>query len=352
MVQDVSAISHSLKDYLRSIFVIKQGGKMKKYALVMVLGGILIFSVIENVFAEETVGCPHAVGKGKFKIRGKAAYIQASKCYSDEVWKALHSSSPYSLDYDKMVDLPDGWHLRKTRIVMGLEYGIIDRLSVGALIPYVVKDLKRQVWSKQANKTVWKEVKDNGLEDLWLSAKYLVYSKSPGLLGFDWKDGLFLAFSYKPSISSDEKIKNGIGSGTEDFKVVILSHPHLTENLFLCSDVWYQYRGRVKEIDGFSKSGWDLGDKFGYRLFVGYEFDKFAIVGGPQGWIARSNKDKDGNELEDSDTYSHGIVVKLRWMPFGDEEAGSIDLGIRILYANKTAFAADFMSAICGRIKF
>ena len=77
MVQDVSAISHSLKDYLRSIFVIKQGGKMKKYALVMVLGGILIFSVIENVFAEETVGCPHAVGKGKFKIRGKAAYIQS-----------------------------------------------------------------------------------------------------------------------------------------------------------------------------------------------------------------------------------------------------------------------------------
>ncbi len=325
---------------------------MKNYALVMVLGGILLFSVVGDVFAEETVGCPHDVGKGKFKVRSRVVYIHAQKCYSDEVWKALHAGSPYSLDYDKMVDLPDGWHLKKTRIAMGLEYGVIDRLSVGVFIPYVVKDLKRQVWSKQTNKTVWKEVKDDGLEALWLSAKYLIYSKSPGLLGFDWEDGLFLALAYKPSISSDEKIKNGIGSGTNDFKVVILSHPHFTENFFLCGDVWYQYRGKVKEIDGFSKSGWELGDKFAYRLFLGYEFEKFAIVGGPQGWIAGSNKDKDGKELEDSNMYSHGIVVKFRWQPFGDEEAGSIDLGIRILYANKTAFAPAFMPAICGRIKF
>jgi len=51
--------------------------------------------------------------------------------------------------------------------------------------------------------------------------------------------------------------------------------------------------------------------------------------------------------------YSHGIVVKFRWQPFGDEEAGSIDLGIRVLpYANKTAFAPAFMPTICGRIKF
>jgi len=327
---------------------------MKKYALVMVLVGILIFSSIENAFAEETVGCPHDVGKGKFKIRGKAAYIQAKKCYSDEVWRALHGGSPYSIDYDRMVDLPNGWHQKMAKIAMGLEYGIIDRLSVGVLIPYVVKDLKRQVWSKQANKTVWKEVKDNGLEDLWLSVKYLVYSKSPGLLGFDWKDGLFLAFSYKPSISSDEKIKNGIGSGTDDFKVVVLSHPHFTENFFLCSDVWYQYRGKVKKIDGFSKSACDLGDKLGYRLFVGYEFfnHKFVVVGGPQGFIAGCNKDKDGNKLEESDTYSHGIVVKFRWQPFGDEDAGSIDFGVSVPYANKTAFAPAFMLTICGRIKF
>ena len=327
---------------------------MKKYASVMVLGSILIFSVIGNVFAEETVGCPHHAGKNKFKIRSKVAYIQAQKCYSDEVWKALHGSSPYSIDYDRMVDLPNGWHQKIAKIAMGLEYGITDRLSVGIFIPYVMKDLRRQVWSKQANKTVWKEVEDNGVEDCWLSVKYLVYSKSHGLLGFGWEDGLLLAFAYKPSISSDEKIKNGIGSGTNDFKLVALSHPHFTENFFLCSDVWYQYRGKVKDIEGFAKSGWDLGDKFGYRIFVGYEFfdHKFVVVGGPQGWIAGSNKDKDGKELEDSDTYSHGLVVKFRWQPFGDEDAGSLDLGVRISYANKTSFAPDYMLFIGGRKKF
>ncbi len=327
---------------------------MKKYTLVIVLEIILVFSFIGNVFAEETVGCPHDVGKGKFKIRSKVTYSQAQKCYSDEVWKALHGNSPYSIDYDKMVDLPDGWHQKASKIAMGLEYGIIDRLSVGIFIPYVWKDIKRQVWSKQANKAVWKEVKDNGLEDLWVSAKYLLYSKSPGLLDFDWKNGILIALAYKPSISSDEKIENGIGSGTNDFKLVILSHPHFTETFFLCSDVWYQYRGKAKEIDGFQKSGWDLGDKFGYRIFLGYEFPnhKFCVVGGPQGWIAGSNKDKDGKELEDSNTCSHGLSMKFRWQPFGDEDAGSIDLGVRIPYANKASFAPNFMPTVSARIKF
>ena len=332
----------------------KREEEMKKYGLAMILGGVLIFSVIANVFAEETVGCPHDVGKGKFKIRSKVAYVQAQKCYSDEVCKALHGSSPYPMDYDKMVDLPDGWHQKKTIIAIGLEYGIIDRLSVGIFTPYVMNDLKRQIWSKKAEKTAWKEVKDDGLEDLWLSAKYLVYSESPGLLGFDWEDGLFLALSYKPSISANQKITNGIGSGTDDFKLVALFHPHFTENFFLCGDVWYQYRGKVEEIDGFAKSGWDLGDRFGYRIFVGYESPnhKLAVVGGPQGWIAGSNKDRDGKELEDSKMHSHGMLVKFRWQPFGDEEAGSIDLGVRLPYAHKTAFAPAFMPTICARRKF
>ncbi len=188
----------------------------------------------------------------------------------------------------------------------------------------------------------------------WFSIKYLIYSKSSGLFGFDWKDGLLLALGYKPSINSDEKIKNGIGSGTSDFKVVVLSHPHFTENFFLCSDVWYQYRGKVKEINSFSKSGWDLGDKFGYRFFLGYELPnyKFVVVGGPQGWIAGSDKDKEGNEVEDSDMYSHGVVIKFRWQPFGDEDAGSMDLGINVLYASKSTFAPAFMPFIGGRIKF
>lgn len=307
-----------------------------------------------GVFAEETVGCPHDVGKGKFKIRAKVSYIKATKCYSDEVWKALHGGSPYLIDHNKMVDLPEEWHQKLTNIVLGLEYGIIDRLSVGVFIPYVLKDLKRQVWSNEENEPIWKEVDDNGFQDMWFSAKYLVYSESPGLFGLDWQDGLFFAVGYKPSISSDEKIKNGIGSGTNDFKFVVLSHPHFTKNFFLCSDIGYQYRGKVKAIDGFNKSEWDMGDKFAYRAFLGYEFpgQKFVIVGGPQGWIAETDTDKDGNECEDSNKYSHGITVKFRWMPFGDEDAGSIDIGVRVPYANKTPFAASYIPNVSARIKF
>ncbi len=328
--------------------------KVKNYVSIITLMGIPFFSTPGNVFGEETVGCPHDVGKGNFKIRSKVAYIQAQKCYSDEVWKALRGKSPYTLDDDKMVDLPEGWHSKKTKLAVGLEYGIVDRLSIGFFIPYVVKDLKRQVWSKEKKKTVWKEIEDKGLEDFWVSVKFLIYSKSSSLFGFNWKDGLFIALGYKPSINPDEKIKNGIGSGTSDFKIVILSHPHFTENFFLCSDVWYQYRGKVKEIEGFSRSGWDLADKFGYRFFLGYELfaHKFVVITGPQGWIAGCDKDKEGNEVEDSDKYSHAILVKFRWQPFGEEDAGSIDFGIRIPYANKVSFAPELTPMICGRIKF
>ena len=327
---------------------------MKYYTLVIVLSVIIIFSIIGNVFAEETVGCPHAVGKGKIKIRSKSAYIQAQDIYSDEVWKALHGNSPYLLDYDKMVDLPDGWHQTIIKTALGLEYGIIDRLSVGVFLPFTSKDTKRQTWSKHTQNAVWKEINDNGVEDIWLSAKYLVYSKSPGLFGFDWEDGLFLALGYKPSISSDRQVRNGIGSGTHDIKLVILSHPHLNERFFVCSDVWYQYRGKVKNIKDFSKSNWDLGNKLGYRVFGGYEFNnhRFVFVSGPQGWVSENNKDKDGRKLEDSNSYSHGIVVKFRWQPFGDEDAGSIDLGIMVPYTVKTLFAPDFVPTFGGRIKF
>ena len=327
---------------------------MNRYFLTMITIGIFIFSVSGNAFAEETVGCPHDVGKGKLKIRSKVVFSRAKKCYSDEVWKALHNNSPYSMDDDEMVDLPDDWHQKMTKIALGFEYGIVDRLSLGVFFPYVIKDMKRQVWSKEAKKTVWKEVEDDGFADVWFSAKYLLYSKSPGLLDLDWENGLLLALCYKPSISSDEKVKNGIASGSEDFKLVLLSHPHFTERFFLCSDAWYQYRGQVKDIDGLTKSGWDLGNRFGYRAFLGYEFPKhtFVVIVGPQGWVAGSNQDQDEKELEDSNTYSHGIAAKFRWQPFGDEDAGSIDLGVRFPYASKTSFASAFVPTIGGRIKF
>lgn len=327
---------------------------MSKCFLVSVTIGILFLSIVENNFADETIGCPHDVGKANLKIRSIVApRLDAPKCYSDEVWNALRDSSPYSKDYDKMVNLPKGWHYRETKIALGVEYGIINRLSIGLFSVYdIVKNIKRQAWSEEENKPVWEEIKDSGPEDIWISAKYLAFTKLPV-----WKEGLFLGIGYKPSITSDEKIKNGIGSGTHDFKLAVSSHPHFTENLFHTSEIWYQHRGRVRNINGFEKSGCDMGDKFGYWAFLGYEFfnHKFVMIGGLHGWMAQSDKDKNGDEVEDSDTYSHGIVLKIRWQPFGEEEAGSIMLLARIPYANKTDFMPGPPSSLpmlWGMIKF
>ena len=327
---------------------------MDRYFLKIIMIGVLFFSIINNTFADETIGCPHDVGKGNVKIRLiMAPSLDASKCYSDEVWEALRENSPYPMDYDKMVNLPEGWHYRETKIALGIEYGIIDRLSLGIFSIYdIVKDIRRQVWSEEENKPVWEEIKDNGPEDIWISAKYLAFTKPP-----IWKEGLFLGIAYKPSITSDEKIKHEIASGTNDFKLAVSSHPHFTEYLFATGEIWYHHRGRVRDIDGFEKSGWNLGDKFGYWAFLGYEFlnHKFVVISGLHGWITEANKDSNGNQLEDSDTYSHGIVIKFRWQPFGEEDAGSIMLLARIPYANKTTFMPGPPSSLpmlWGMMKF
>lgn len=320
---------------------------MKWFLTNVVVGSLLFFNSV-YIYAEETVGCAHTVGKGKIKIRGKTGYIEAQKCYSDEVWKAFHSKSPYPKDYDEMVELPQGWHQEVVKVSMGFEYGITNDLSVGFYFPYIMKDMKRQVWSQTGN-TIWKHSKESGLEDIWISTKYRILSKAPL-----WEDGLFLAIGYKPSITSDEKIKNGIGTGAQSFKFVALSHPYFTEKFFLCGDIWYEYRGKIKEIEGFSKSGRELGDRFGYRVLLGYEFlnHKFVVIAGAQGWIALNDKDKEGNKINDSNSYSHGMVLKLRWQPFGDEDLGSLDLVVRIPYMNKTPFAPTFVPFLSGRIKF
>ena len=309
---------------------------MKNYTT-LILGIALTLLNSTGGFAESTVISPHPIGKSRLRIRIVTMYIHAQKCYSDEVWKALHDESPYSKDYDKMVELPVGWHMRTSQVAIAFEYGITDRLSVGALLPYVTKDVRRQVWSKNANETVWKEINESGFNDVWFITKALVYSNAHGPFGFNWKDGLTVALAYKPSISPDEKIKNGIGDGSNDFRILLLSMPRLTEKLFLSPKIWYQYTGKVKDISGFSKSGWKEGNRFGYRFFVGYKVShKLAVVGGLQGWIAGSNKDKNGKEIEDSDTYFHLMVTKLIWRP---SKKIIITSGVKMPFAYKVPFA-------------
>ncbi len=316
---------------------------------------LIIVTIITMIFgaasihAEETVGCPHSVGKSKIAFRVKLFYAEASRVYSDEVWKALRANSPYSDTYNKMVEIPEGWYLKTTKIAVGLEYGLSDELSMGIFLPYLRKHLRRQVWSAGQGKMVWKEVDDAGLSDFWISAKYRLFSREPV-----WKDGLYIAFAFKPTVSPDEKIKNGIASGTPEFKFVVLSHPHLTQNVFICSDLWYNFRGKVKDIESYSKSGWELGDRIGYRIFGGCEFlsDKFAVVGGSSGWFSFCDRNSEGEKIEDSNRYFNQIVLKARWQPTGDEEERSLNLGMCIPYWVKTSFSSNVTIFVSGNIRF
>jgi len=317
---------------------------MKGYKWMIVRAAVMTLIFAGSLTAEMTVEDAHIINKNKFKIRGAVMYIQSQKCYSDEVWKAFRDSSPYSSDYDKMISIPDGWHVKTVKIATGFEYGVAKDLNVGIFLPYVIKDVRKQVWSKSANATVWKDIDDKGLEDFWLIAKYRIYSQSKGFLGLNWKSGLLFAAALKPSISSDEKIKNGIGTGANEFKLLLLSKPCISRKAFLFAKIWYQYSGKVKEIENFPKSGWDLGDKLGYRFFLGYKMlnSRLVIVGGPIGWIKWDDRDKNGNKIEDSNAYSHNIVLKIVSHPFKTRRF-VVKGGVKIPYTDKIPFAPGFV---------
>ncbi len=319
----------------------------------VLMTGLMLFLPVSVAVSDETIGCPRDIGRGKLKPRVIFADIRAVRCYSDLVWEALRDSSPYSRDHNQMVELPEGWYHNETKLGLGLEFGAIDRVNLGVFTIYdVARETRHQVWSESENRAVWEETRGHGPEDVWFSVRGLVLRRPP-----NWQNGLLLNAAYKPPITTDDQVRQGIGSGTHDFKVAVSTHPHLTKNIFGTAELCYHNRGQVKDIDRFDESGRDLGDRLRYWAFVGSEFfgSRFAAIAGMQGDMTASDRDRQGDILEDSDRFTHNLVLKLRWQPFGSEDGGSIMLLGQIPLAYKTDYKygpASFVPIIWGTVAF
>jgi len=299
----------------------------------------LIFTLPYQVKGEEIVGYPMSPGKGKFLFRGRFSMQTAQMCYSDIVFSALRGQSPYDTSYNTMVELPNGWRYKTIHISGALNYGINEGITIGIYTKLSLLDIEKQVWSEAQNQPVWNTIEDKGLSSVWLFAQCRIISTPPAL-----KNGLYIAVGVKPDINTDDQVIHGIATGTNDAKIVALSHIDPTKNISLDGDVWYQYTSPIREIEGYTMSNYNPGDKIGYRIVIARKIfkNKLLAVGGFTGWMSTPIKNTNGTTMGDTNYYSHSVLLRLKYQPFIPKNKISVAGGVLIPYYVKTPFAPRF----------
>ena len=284
--------------------------------------------------------------------RSLTNYIYATKTF----WNEISSREP------EMANLPGGWHAWVAKSGLRIGYGATDKLDVGMLFSYYQKDIKKEIWTKtpQGQGRKEKEKKGEGFGDMWLSAKYKV---TFGLVKGSLRS-YALGIGIRLDAADNALVTKGIGNGAKAMRIAALAHQPLPLGIDLCSDVWWEYQGRVRKIEvrnekgemvEWKKSGWDLGDKVGYRfnfecpLTHNGRFQTHLMV---IGWIKSKDKDENGEEVKYSNRYEHSLVVKFVFMPRGEEEENvqkllqahhrKVFIGIKVPLAVRNDFASTF----------
>lgn len=295
---------------------------------------------VHPVRAEDVTGCPLGLNKGASWLVFRTGYTSADRAY----WNDDPAEDP------EMTDLPDGWHARISQTTFRVGYGITDRLDVGMLLAYCDKDVKKQVWKQQQGEWVkkWNAFRAYGFGDIWFAAKYkLIADRDP-------VEALAVGLGLKLDAADDPLVTKGIGTGSKDFRIVLLSH--LSHGRFhSCHHIFYEFRGEVRGIEvkneqgqmvPWEKSGWNLGDKFNYKFNFEYNLNRagtFQAHLGLVGWLQFESEDRDGNKVLDSDRYEHCLFPKIVYLPEGEKyEHRKIFLGFKVPLSAKKDFSATF----------
>ena len=292
------------------------------------MGGLVQLLVIAGVlgvaasptFAEPVLGCPLGLHNGEFWVRSIATYTKHTEWFNPST--------------GRMEPLPAGWESKKTAIPVRLGYGLADRLDVGISVPWESRKLRRQQGPG------WIEKDDSGLGDIWVAAKYkFIYQPEP--VERHWAFGV----AYRFDSASDGKVKNGIGSGANAWRLGLLYHgqtsPGATDEL--CGHLTYEFGDTVRDIAGFGKSGYRNADRISYKFFAEKPLsDKWGLVFGPSGWLQTDETEKPSGEGVGYRAYVHNVAAKLEYFPNGPgNHHQKLVLGISLPHAAKNGFTAD-----------
>ncbi|NQT35159.1 hypothetical protein HQ587_08215 [bacterium] len=314
---------------------------MKKTGVILtvIISFVMSLLTIHPVQAEEVTGCPLGLKKGVIWLRSSTGYTSADKVY----WNANHAEDP------EITDILDDWHARTKRIHFRVGYGLMDRLDIGVALEYLDKDIKKQVWKCNQQSTwtpVWKSNKAHGFGDVWFTAKYKLIADR------DRIEAVSVGLGLKLDAADDPLVTKGIGTGTKDIRLCVLSH--LNHGLFhSCCHIFYESRGEVREIEvknsegqmvPWTKSDWNLGDKLNYKFNIEYglnEAGTFHAHLAAVGWLKFEDKNANDDKVSDSDRYEHSLYPKIVFLPEGEnEEHRKVAFGLKIPLSVKKDFSS------------
>ncbi len=283
------------------------------------LGLFFVFVPSGKVFAgDPIIGCPLGVEKGKVWLFSRTSYFKATKAY----WNENPTESPV------MVNMPEGWHAKILKTSYRTEFGVTDRLSMGVLLTYWDKDISKEVWKQKPDSSYMKKsvsYRAYGFGDIWTIGLFKLVKEHPIF------EAISVGLGYKLDAADNSLVVHGVGTGSKDARFAFLTHDNINKRIHLCTSLWYEYRGKIRDIEvkndqgqyvEWEKSGRDIGDAFGYNINTEVHLDKdehYQIVPTFVGWKKFADKDKDGNQVKNSEFYNYSTGVMFMYLPHGEE---------------------------------
>jgi hypothetical protein len=289
--------------------------------------------------AEDVTGCP-------LGLKGGEVWLKASSNLNS-------MSRRYDRGQDDMVDLSSGEHNRVYDLGVRLGYGITDRWDIGLLGP--LRWVDKRIYNKKAKK--WVEGESSGLQEVWLASRYKFYYRESAWV-FD-EIHLNVGAGIKFPVSSSAKIKEGIGNGTSEFRLVFLSH-ETVGRLAFCNHVLYNWRGEASDIAGWKYSGQNLTDRINYKFNM--EFDLLGngmleTSTGLVGWFdverVHLAEVSAGCGLDGRKAHNHAVAVGIELKPWGETyEHRKLAVKVRIPYEVKSDYAPDYTLTVTAMLTF
>ncbi len=301
--------------------------------------GILLFVLVPAsvtpVKAEEILGCPCGIeaGAGTFWFRTR--------------FKFDDMTERYNRGQDAMVPLGEGWHNRVNMQSYRFGYAISDGWDIGLVLTYM--DVDRRIYNAQKEK--WSEVDDEGFGDVWLAARH-TFMHETNWAGFD---EVFISggAGMKFPATSDSEIRHGIGNGTDEFRIGLLTN-WTTGRWEFCNHLTYTWRGEAPVIEGWNYSGQNLSNRLGYKFKVGYDLTgdgRFCPGIMFNGWMDMQDitfaPAFRNTGLDAERAYRHNITYQLEYYP-DDEEKHKFVFGYSVPYDVKSGFAPDYTLSLLG----
>ena len=299
---------------------------MRQIAARLLLVGLCVAALAgltTPAVAETVLGCPYGLEHGDLWLRTFYQYVDHTERWVPQT--------------RQMEDLPDGWSSTKQTARFRLGYGLIDRLDIGVSFDY--GDREARLGTSGGG---FREINNSALEDIWVAAKYKFVEKldRPG----PWEE-THIAFGVGVKLpqSSDVEVTEGLGNGADAVRLGLLWHLCGEKNPDICGHLTYTFVDDAPTITGYKKSGWELSDRFAYKLFLEHDLSsKFALVTGPTGWIDL-DEPKGASGGSGFHAYSHKWALNLCYHPNGvDIEHQRLTLGISVPYNVRASMAPDY----------